>query len=369
MAIDNRTLSMIVPYLLDNQEEESLFVKILTRTQSHKPLISFNLNLIQCSNNEFLNWTSVESSLTLRGEFVRTTFADANKIYLSSGVTYLKNLTMLDCSIKTTYRTNDDELFQIKLKIESTLNDYCSSEHLCYPENVYQCDFEQHRCTCRSSYQSYLNKYQQSICVHAVENISQCTMNDIHCIEWCHEKRSSTTCTCPKDLSSKKLSDDDRAYCEGRINGPCNSFIQCPLGDICVQGTCQNTYYKLHYILSFDIATVSIIASCLILLVIIIILGISICILRRQRWKKHYDSSIDTVYKRKQQTDIPATSNYDNIIYGVFHNNVQLSSTVLSSNDDNVNDSSPFTASSDSTSYNPKVVFLGGDQHLTAIYA
>ncbi|CAF3887908.1 unnamed protein product, partial [Rotaria magnacalcarata] len=159
------------------------------------------------------------------------------------------------------------------------------------------------------------------------------------------------------------------AYCEGRINGPCNSFIQCPLGDICVQGTCQNTYYKLHYILSFDIATVSIIASCLILLVIIIILGISICILRRQRWKKHYDSSIDTVYKRKQQTDIPATSNYDNIIYGVFHNNVQLSSTVLSSNDDNVNDSSPFTASSDSTSYNPKVVFLGGDQHLTAIYA
>ncbi|CAF4360938.1 unnamed protein product, partial [Rotaria magnacalcarata] len=43
--------------------------------------------------------------------------------------------------------------------------------------------------------------------------------------------------------------------------------------------------------------------------------------------------------------------------------------TVLSSNDDNVNDSSPFTASSDSTSYNPKVVFLGGDQHLTAIYA
>ncbi|CAF5219491.1 unnamed protein product, partial [Rotaria magnacalcarata] len=201
----------------------------------------------QCSNNEFLNWTSVESSLTLRGEFVRTTFADANKIYLSSGVTYLKNLTMLDCSIKTTYRTNDDELFQIKLKIESTLNDYCSSEHLCYPENVYQCDFEQHRCTCRSSYQSYLNKYQQSICVHAVENISQCTMNDIHCIEWCHEKRSSTTCTCPKDLSSKKLSDDDRAYCEGRINGPCNSFIQCPLGDICVQGTCQNTYYKLHY--------------------------------------------------------------------------------------------------------------------------
>ncbi|CAF5147103.1 unnamed protein product, partial [Rotaria magnacalcarata] len=86
MTIDNRTLSMIVPYLLDNQEEESLFVKILTRTQSHKPLISFNLNLIQCSNNEFLNWTSVESSLTLRGEFVRTTFADANKIYLSSGV-------------------------------------------------------------------------------------------------------------------------------------------------------------------------------------------------------------------------------------------------------------------------------------------
>ncbi|CAF5092738.1 unnamed protein product, partial [Rotaria socialis] len=80
-----RTLSMIVPYLLDNQEEENLFIKILTRNQEQKPLISFNLNLIRCSNSEFLNWTSVESSLTLRGEFVRTTFTDANKIYLSSG--------------------------------------------------------------------------------------------------------------------------------------------------------------------------------------------------------------------------------------------------------------------------------------------
>ncbi|CAF4700070.1 unnamed protein product, partial [Rotaria sp. Silwood2] len=55
-------------------------------------------------------------------------------------------------------------------------------------------------------------------------------------------------------------------------------------------------------------------------------------------------------------------------IYGVFHNNVQLSSTLLPSNDDNVNDTLPFTTT-DSSSYNPKIVFLGGEQQLTAIYA
>ena len=152
------------------------------------------------------------------------------------------------------------------------------------------------------------------------------------------------------------------------MNGICNSFIQCPLGSICVHGTCENPDYKLRKFLSFDLVSVSIIVSSLILIIIIIILAISIYILRRQRWKKRYHSSIDCVYKKQQQTNIPTTSEYDNIVYGVFQHNVQLSSTRLSSNDDNINDYSPFTAS-DSSSYHPKIVFLGGEQQLTAIYA
>jgi len=116
--------------------------------------------------------------------------------------------------------------------------------------------------------------------------------------------------------------------------------------------------------MSFDIITISIIISSLILTGIIIILGISICILRRQRCKKRYHSSIDCVYKKKQQVNIPTTSDYDNVVYGVFRNNIQFSSI----NDENVNDSSPFSLS-DSASYRPKIVFLGGEQQLTAIYA
>jgi hypothetical protein len=158
------------------------------------------------------------------------------------------------------------------------------------------------------------------------------------------------------------------AYCEGRTGGICNSIIQCPLRDICIRGTCQNINYKIHQFLSLDVVTISIIISSLILFVIVIILGISICILRRQRWKKRYHSPIDSVYSKKQQTTIPTTSDYDNIIYGVFRHNIQLSSGILSSNDDSVNDSSPFTTS-DSSSYHPKIVFLGGEQQLTAIYA
>ncbi|CAF0859486.1 unnamed protein product [Rotaria sordida] len=368
MTIDNRTLSMVVPYLLHNNEDENLFIKILARNISQKPLISFNLNIIQCLNSQLFNWTSVESSLTLRGEFVRTTFIDTNIMYLSSGITYLRNLTSIDCLTKTIYRTNHNELFKINLKIESTLNNYCSNENLCYPLNIYQCDLERHRCICRSPFQSYLTKNQQSICIHAVENIDQCTMKNLHCLEWCHHNRSSTMCICPNKLSNKKFLDDNRAYCEGLTNGLCNSFIQCPLGDICVDETCQNINYKLHHFMSFDIVTISIIVSSLILFVIVIILGICICILRRQRWKKHYHSSSDSVYKKKQQINIPTTSNYDNIIYGVFHNNVQLSSNLLSSNDDHVNDTSSFTTT-DLSSYHPKIVFLGGEQQLTAIYA
>ena len=101
---------------------------------------------------------------------------------------------------------------------------------------------------------------------------------------------------------------------------------------------------------------------------IITILGVSLYILHQQQWKKGHCSSIDSVYNKKQQINIPTRSNYDNIIYGVFHNNVQLSSTILSSNDDNFNDTSPFTASGSSACY-PKIVFLGGEEQLTAIYA
>jgi len=165
-----------------------------------------------------------------------------------------------------------------------------------------------------------------------------------------------------KIYRKKKYFDDNRAYCEGRTNGVCNSFIQCPLGDICMNGICQNIDYKF---ISFDVITISIFISSIILFVIMFMLGISIYILRRQRRKKHYLSSIDSVYKRKQQTNIPITSDYDNIIYGVFHNNAQCSSSVLSTNDDNINDTSPFNTSS----YRPKIVFLGGEQQLTAIYA
>jgi hypothetical protein len=116
--------------------------------------------------------------------------------------------------------------------------------------------------------------------------------------------------------------------------------------------------------MSFDLVTISIIVASIILCGIIIILIISICILRRQRWKKRSHSSIDTMYNiKKQQIILPTTSDYDNIIYGVFRNNIQLST-----NDENINDTSPFNIS-DSSSYHPKIVFLGGEQQLTAIYA
>ena len=135
-----------------------------------------------------------------------------------------------------------------------------------------------------------------------------------------------------------------------------------------MHGTCQNTDSKLHHLLSFDIITVSIIVSSLILFVIIVILAISIYILRRQRWKKHYHSSIDPVYKRRQQTNLPASSDYDNVMYGVFRHNVQLSPRIASANDEQITDTCPFT-SPESPSYHPKIVFLGGEQQLTAIYA
>jgi hypothetical protein len=93
-----------------------------------------------------------------------------------------------------------------------------------------------------------------------------------------------------------------------------------------------------------------------------VILGISIYILRRQRWKKHYYPPIDSVCtKQQQQITVPTMSDYDNITYNAFRNKVQLSSS-----DDN--DSSPITTSDD-CSYVPKIVYLGGEQQLTAIFA
>ncbi|CAF0850570.1 unnamed protein product [Adineta ricciae] len=368
MTIDKRTLTMTIPYSLHKNSQKAFPVQLITRHQSQKPLIRLDLNLIQCANQTSLNWTSVESSSTLRGEFVRTVLTEKNIMYLSSGVTYLRNLTSTNCSTKTVYRTDNKELFQVKFKIESTLNDYCSKENLCYPIDIYQCDHEQYRCVCRSPLQSYLTSDQHSICVHAVKNLSQCTIKHVRCLEWCHLNSSATVCTCPKDLAQKKFSNDNRAYCEGRRNGKCDSFIQCPLGDSCIHGTCQNTNGKLHQLLSFDMITISIIVSSLILFVIILILAGSVYMLRRRRWKKHYHSSIDPVYKRRQQTNLPTSSDYDNIIYGVFRNNVQLSSRILSSNDDQVTDTSPFTTT-ESPSYHPKIVYLGGEQQLTAIYA
>ena len=137
-------------------------------------------------------------------------------------------------------------------------------------------------------------------------------------------------------------------------------MIQCPLGDKCIRGNCQNIN-KSHRSSSLDIVTISIIVSCLVLFMISIILGISIYILRRQRWKKHYLTPIDSVCTKQQQITVPTMSDYDNVTYGVFHNNVQHSSS-----DDN--DSSPMTTSDD-YSYEPKIVYLGGEQQLTAIFA
>jgi hypothetical protein len=210
MTIDNRTLSMTIPYSLNNNNEENLFIQIIERHISEKPFIRFNLNMIQCSGDKFFNWTSVESSSTLRGEFVRTIFTETNIMYLSSGITYLRNLTSIDCLTDTMYRTDNKELFQMNFKIESTLNDYCTNDNLCYPLNIYQCDYERHRCICRSPLHSYLTKDQHSICVHAVKNIDQCTMKNVRCLEWCHLNSSTTMCVCPKDLATKKYLDDDR---------------------------------------------------------------------------------------------------------------------------------------------------------------
>ena len=210
-AIDDRLLSMIVPYAWNQNEEDDLLITIITRSLARKPLIRLNLNLVHCAQHprEF-NWTSLESSSTLTGEFVRTTFIDRNIMYLSSGVTYLRNLTALDCSTRTVYRTDEREFFQLDLRLESTLNDSCVDDSSCYPTETYQCDHDRHRCTCRPPFQSHLVKEQYPICIQAVEHSDQCTTKHVRCYEWCHENSSSTMCICPKEFSSKQVSADDR---------------------------------------------------------------------------------------------------------------------------------------------------------------
>ena len=219
---DNHTLSMIVPYPLNKNKENNLSTTIITHRGSLKPLIRFNLNIIQCSNkNLLLNWTSIESSSTLNGEFVRTKLLDTNIMYLSSGRTYLKNLTTIDCSTKTLYRTDHKQIFKLDLRIQSTLNDYCSYDNSCYPLENYQCNQTQHRCICRKPLQSYSIHDQYPICIQVVEYMDQCTMKNIQCLEWCHQNSSSTMCTCPDHSLKKRSLDDDR----GNRNYEFYSFV------------------------------------------------------------------------------------------------------------------------------------------------
>jgi hypothetical protein len=209
---------MIVPYPLNTDEEDNLLVTIITHNISLNPLIRFNLNMIQCSNkNLLLNWTALESSSTLHGEFLRTTFIDKNIMYLPSGKTYLKNLTTIDCLTNTIYRTDHKQLFQLDLRIESTLNDFCSNDNSCYPGENYQCNQATHRCICRQPLQSYLIKEHYPICVQPVDTINQCTMKNKRCLPWCHQNSSSTMCICPRDLSTKILLYDNR----GKITRKC----------------------------------------------------------------------------------------------------------------------------------------------------
>jgi hypothetical protein len=210
IPFESHLLSMIVPYALNQTEEDELLISIITHRSSSKPLIRFNLNLIQCTNMPVnFHWTSLESSSTISGEFVRTSSIDKNIMYLPAGVTYLKNFTSIDCSTKTFYRTDQRQLFQLDLRIESTLNDTCMNDEQCYPIDTYRCHADRHRCTCREPFQSYFIQEQYPICVHAVSTIEQCTMKHVRCFQWCHEN-SSSMCLCPNELTTKKFTIDQR---------------------------------------------------------------------------------------------------------------------------------------------------------------
>lgn len=211
MTNDNRTLTMIVPYSLHSHDEEHALITIFTSKKSFKPLIRFHLNIIQCTEKKVtFNWTSLESSSTSRGEFVRTSHIDGNLMYLSSGKTYLKNLTSLDCSSKTIYQTDVEQLFELDLKIESTSKDFCTSDQSCYPHENYQCHSGQHRCHCRKPFQTYSIRDQYPICLQAVQTMDQCMTDKSRCLEWCRQNSSSTMCLCPAEISTKKFSADQR---------------------------------------------------------------------------------------------------------------------------------------------------------------
>ena len=210
-TIDQRRLSMVVPYALNETEEEDLLISIMTHRLSSKPLIRLNLNLIECANYPLhMHWTSLESSSTITGEFVRTTLIDRNIMYLPAGITYLKNFSTLDCSSQTLYRTDDQQVFQLDLRIESTLNDYCSNDQSCFPRETYRCHSDHRRCVCREPFQSYRIKDEYPICIHAVPTMDQCTMKHVRCFEWCQMNSSSAMCICPEELATKRISAEDR---------------------------------------------------------------------------------------------------------------------------------------------------------------
>lgn len=128
-----------------------------------------------------------------------------------------------------------------------------------------------------------------------------------------------------------------------------------------MHGLCQNIDNQFYQSISLNIVTISIVVSSLIIFMISAILAIGICILRRQRWHKDYHSPIDSLCGKPPTRPVAAVSDYDNVTYDAFRANVHLSSS-----DDN--DSSPMTTS-DECSYEPKIVYLGGEQQLTAIFA
>lgn len=204
---NNQTLSITVPHLFD---DENSTVEMIRRRTTSMPIIRLNLNLIQCSIDRSWNWSSVEASSTLRGEFIRTTLIEPNQMYLSSGVTYLRNLTTIDCKKKIIYRTTNEQIFRIDFKIESTLNDSCSDDQPCFPSDIYQCHREEQRCICRQPFESYLMKDQQAICIHAVQTLDQCPYDLQRCLPWCNQNSSNSQCLCPEKISSKKIRSDNR---------------------------------------------------------------------------------------------------------------------------------------------------------------
>lgn len=123
----------------------------------------------------------------------------------------------------------------------------------------------------------------------------------------------------------------------------------------------------------------SIIISSFVLLFISILLTLVLCIFHRQRWKKDYHSPLDTTDKK--DVIVPNSSNYDNVTYDVFKQNMHLSSANNNNNnnnndggdddddDDGNNNDNDDQQQQQQCIYEPKIVYLGGEQQLTAIFA